>query len=53
MCTLFWLIDKYIFQNNGLRDFEILLMIYFDFLYYLAFRVIRKIGKEADEDNET
>lgn len=53
MCTLFWLIDKYIFRNNGLRDFEILLMIYFDFLYYLAFRVIRKIGKEADEDNET
>lgn len=51
MCTLLWLYLK--LNNAGLRNWEILLMIYFDFLYYLALKVVRKMGKAADEDNET
>lgn len=51
MCTLLWLYLK--LNNTGLRNWEVLLMIYFDFLYYLAFKVVRRMGREVDEDNET
>ena len=48
MCTLLWLYLKFIAQAPT-RKWEILLMIYFDFLYYLAFKVVQRMGKELDE----
>ena len=48
MCTLLWLYLKFIAQAPT-RNWEILLMIYFDFLYYLAFKVVQRMGKELDE----
>ena len=51
MCTLLWICLK--LNNAGLRNWEVLLMFYFDFLYYLAFKVVRRMGKELEEDNET
>lgn len=48
MCTLFWLFQNYMAPNTT-RSWEILLMIYFDFLYYLAFKVVQRMGKELDE----
>jgi len=51
MCTLFWLFQNYMAPNTT-RNWEILLMIYFDFLYYLAFKVVQRMGKELDESEE-
>jgi len=51
MCTLFWLFQNYMAPNTT-RNWEILLMIYFDFLYYLAFKVVQRMGKELDEEGE-
>lgn len=51
MCTLFWLFQNYMAPNTT-RNWEILLMIYFDFLYYLAFKVIQRMGKELDNEEE-
>ena len=48
MCTLLWLYLK--LNNIGLRNWEVLLMIYFDFLYYLAFKVVRRMGRELDDE---
>lgn len=48
MCTLLWLYLK--LNNAGLRNWEVLLMIYFDFLYYLAFKVVRRMGRELDDE---
>ena len=50
MCTLLWIYLK--LNNAGLRNWEILLMIYFDFLYCLAFKVIQRMGKELNEEGE-
>lgn len=51
MCTLLWLYLKFIAQAPT-RNWEILLMIYFDFLYCLAFKVVQRMGKELDEENK-
>ena len=51
MCVLLWLYLKFIAQAPT-RNWEILLMFYFDFLYYLAFKVVQRMGKELDEEGE-
>ena len=49
MATIFWLIARY-YMKAPLRDFEILIMIWIDICYAAAFWVVRKMGKQLEEE---
>ena len=49
MATIFWLFARYGI-NAPLRDWEILIMIWVDLWYGVAFWAVRKMGKQLEEE---